>query len=123
MELVNNYVNVLKNYVGFSGRARRREYWLFILANFIVSLVISIIGTAIKLPILSTIYALAIFLPSLAVLIRRLHDIGKAGVWFLISLIPCVGGIWLIVLLCQDSMPGTNEFGANPKDVVDSNYM
>ena len=123
MELVNNYVNVLKNYVGFSGRARRREYWLFILANFIVSLVISFIGAAIKLPILSTIYALAIFLPSLAVLIRRLHDIGKAGVWFLIFLIPCVGGIWLIVLLCQDSMPGTNEFGANPKEVADSNYM
>lgn len=123
MELVNNYVNVLKNYVGFSGRARRREYWLFILANFIVSLVISIIGAAIKLPILTTIYALAIFLPSLGVLIRRLHDIGKSGVWYLICLIPCVGVIWLIVLLCQDSMPGTNEFGANPKDVVDSNYM
>lgn len=123
MELVNNYVNVLKNYVGFSGRARRREYWLFILANCIVSFVVGFVAGLIKLPILSTIYALAIFLPSLAVLIRRLHDIGKAGVWFLISLIPCVGGIWLIVLLCQDSMPGTNEFGANPKDVVDSNYM
>ena len=120
MELVNNYVNVLKNYVGFSGRARRREY---ILANCIVSFVVGFVAGLIKLPILSTIYALAIFLPSLAVLIRRLHDIGKAGVWFLISLIPCVGGIWLIVLLCQDSMPGTNEFGANPKDVVDSNYM
>lgn len=122
MELVNNYVNVLKNYVGFSGRARRREYWLFVLANVIVSFVIGFIAGLIKFPLLGSIYSLAVFLPSLAVGVRRLHDIGKAGVWYLIAFIPCVGAIWLIVLFCQDSMPGTNEFGENPKETVGADY-
>jgi len=110
------YLKVLKNYVGFEGRARRTEYWMFVLFNFIVSLVLGLIGGLIGLDtILSYIYALAILLPSLAVGARRLHDTGRSGWMLLLSLIPLVGGIILIVFLCQDSEPGDNKYGSNPK--------
>ncbi|MDX5630496.1 MULTISPECIES: DUF805 domain-containing protein [unclassified Brenneria] len=110
------YLNVLKNYVGFSGRARRKEYWMFYLFNIIVSFVIAIIDSALGLnAILLLIYSLAILLPGLAVTVRRLHDIGKSGWWILISMIPVVGGIVLLIFTCQDSQPAENQFGANPK--------
>lgn len=116
MELKEWYVKVLKQYTDFSGRARRREYWMFILANFIVALVFGTIDTIIGWgQILSGIYSLAVLLPSIAVCIRRLHDIGKSGWWLLICLIPLVGGIWLLVLFCQDSQYGANQWGENPK--------
>lgn len=112
---MNYYIDVLKQYAVFSGRARRKEYWMFVLFNFIVSLVIAIIATVVKLPILSTIYALAVFLPSLGVSIRRLHDIGKSGVWILISCIPVIGAIWLLILLVKEGDSTTNDYGENPK--------
>ncbi|MBO6015636.1 MAG: DUF805 domain-containing protein [Lachnospiraceae bacterium] len=116
MEIVNNYVSVLKNYVAFSGRARRREYWLYVLANFIVSLVISVIAGILHLPILSTIYALGVMLPGIAVCVRRLHDTGKSGLWLLLAFVPLIGGIVLLVFFCSDSEVGTNDFGPNPKE-------
>ena len=64
------------------------------------------------------IYLLAIILPSLAVAVRRLHDIGKSGWMILISLIPLIGGIWLLVLLVTDSNPGNNQYGPNPKEIA-----
>ncbi|KAA8995177.1 DUF805 domain-containing protein [Affinibrenneria salicis] len=110
------YLNVLKNYVGFSGRARRKEYWMFYLFNIIVSLVVAIIDTALGLnAILLMIYALAILLPGLAVTVRRLHDIGKSGWWILISMVPFVGGLVLVAFTCMDSQPAENQFGPNPK--------
>lgn len=109
------YTSVLKKYVAFTGRARRQEYWMFILFNIIVSLVIALvdylIGTA---SVLGMIYSLAVLLPSLGVTVRRLHDTGRSGWWFLISFIPFVGAIILLVFLCQDSQ-GDNQYGANPK--------
>ena len=124
MDLVNYYVGCFKNYVNFNGRARRKEYWMFCLGNVIVSIVLSIIIAILRLPAgVSNIYTLAVFLPTLAVAVRRLHDIGKSGVWYLISFIPCVGPIWFLVLMCQDSVPGENEYGVNPKEVVDANYI
>ena len=116
MELKEWYVKVLKQYTDFSGRARRREYWMFVLANFIVALVLGIIDRIFGWgQILSEIYSLAVLLPSIAVCIRRLHDIGKSGWWLLIALIPLIGEIWLIVLFCQDSQYGANQWGENPK--------
>jgi len=116
MELINNYVNVLKNYVNFNGRARRREYWLFVLANIIVAFVVGFIAGLIKLPILGTIYSLAVLLPGIAVCIRRLHDIGKSGLWYLLIFVPLVGAIVLLVFFCTDSEAGTNAYGPNPKE-------
>ncbi len=110
------YLKVLKNYVGFEGRARRTEYWMFVLFNFIASLILGFIGGFIGLDsILSYIYSLAVLLPSLAVAVRRLHDTGRSGWMILLSLIPLVGAIVLIVFMCQDSQPGDNKYGSNPK--------
>lgn len=110
------YLKVLKNYVGFGGRARRKEYWMFYLFNFIIALVLAILGAFMDFAIvLSYLYSLAIFIPSLAVLFRRLHDTGRSGWWFLISFVPLVGAIVLLVFTCQDSEAGPNKYGPNPK--------
>ena len=116
MELKEWYLKVLRQYTDFSGRARRREYWMFVLANFIIAFVLGIIDTIIGWgQILSGIYSVALLLPSLAVAVRRLHDIGKSGWWLFLCLIPLIGGIWVIVLLSKDSQYEANQWGANPK--------
>ncbi len=113
---MNWYLSCLKeHYADFKGRARRKEYWMFVLFNFIASWVLVILGSLIKFPWLSYIYALAVLVPSLAVLVRRLHDTGRSGWWFFIGFVPIVGAIWLLVLLCLDSQPEANNWGENPK--------
>lgn len=107
----------LTKYVDFSGRARRSEYWYFFLFNLILSVIASMIDKVIGHNIVSLIVTFALLLPGIAVTVRRLHDIGKKWVWILISLIPLVGWILIIVYTCQDSTPGENEFGPNPKEV------
>jgi uncharacterized membrane protein YhaH (DUF805 family) len=109
------YLKVLKNYVGFQGRARRKEYWMFVLFSVIFSIVLSIVDAIAGLTsALSGLYSLAVLLPSLAVGVRRLHDTGRSGWWLLISLIPLIGSIILLVFMCQDSQEG-NKYGPNPK--------
>ncbi|MEB4783404.1 DUF805 domain-containing protein [Paenibacillus jamilae] len=109
------YLNGLKNYVGFQGRARRTEYWMFVLFSVIASFIVGLIDGLLGLtPILTLIYSLAVLLPSLGVLARRLHDTGKSGWWILIALVP-FGGIVLLVFACLDSQPGDNKYGKNPK--------
>ena len=116
---MNWYLAVLKNYAGFSGRARRKEYWTFVLFHVIFSIVALIldylVGTVVLFIIL---YALAVLIPGIAVLVRRLHDVGKSGWWYFISFVPIIGGIWLIVLLFTDSIPGENQYGPNPKEIA-----
>jgi len=129
---MNYYLKVLRNYAVFSGRARRSEYWYFVLFNFIFSIVAAIIdhliGTDFTLNTVNgpfvlpygyiyLLYALFIIIPSLAVGVRRLHDVGKSGWFMFISLIPIVGAIWLLVLFFTDSVPGANEYGLNPKGI------
>jgi len=120
---MNWYLKVLKNYAVFSGRARRKEYWMFVLFNMIFSIVAvildNILGTAIEgigYGLFYILYCLAVLIPGLAVLVRRLHDSGKSGWFFFIVLVPIIGGIWLLVLLCTDGNAGENEYGANPKE-------
>jgi uncharacterized membrane protein YhaH (DUF805 family) len=110
------YLKVLKNYVGFQGRARRKEYWMFVLFSVIVSIVLTIIESILSVSqVLTGLYSLAILLPSLAVGVRRLHDTGRSGWWLLIGLIPLIGAIILLVFMCQDSQEKDNEYGPNPK--------
>ena len=113
---MNWYLDVLKKYAVFSGRARRQEYWMFVLINLLVAIAIAIveaiIGTA---PLLGMLYALGVFIPSLAVAVRRLHDTNRSGWWLLIGLIPVIGLIVLIVFFVQDSDKVDNDYGANPK--------
>lgn len=113
MTFIEAVKHVFTNYAKFSGRARRSEYWYFFLFNFVVSLLLSYI-----LPAVSGVYSLAVLIPSLALSWRRLHDIGKAGGWYFICLVPLVGWILLLVWLCKDSQPGENQYGPNPKEVA-----
>ncbi|WP_077324711.1 DUF805 domain-containing protein [Virgibacillus siamensis] len=110
------YTKVIKNYVTFDGRARRMEYWMFVLINAIIATILSILEFLLGIPtVLTTLYSLFIFLPSLAVNVRRLHDTGKSGWWILISLVPVVGWIILFVFMVLDSEFGRNKWGPNPK--------
>jgi uncharacterized membrane protein YhaH (DUF805 family) len=111
------YLKVLGNYVGFQGRARRKEYWMFFLFSLIVSIVLAILEGIASIPsVLSGLYSLAILLPSLAVTVRRLHDTGRSAWWLLIGLIPLIGAIILLVFACQDSQENENQYGPNPKE-------
>jgi uncharacterized membrane protein YhaH (DUF805 family) len=112
---MNWYMKVLKQYVDFSGRAQRMEFWIFALINFLIMLGLSIVDAMIGLGFLAPLYGLAVFLPYIAVGVRRLHDTNRAGWWLLIGLIPLIGAIILIVFFVQDSQPGPNEYGPNPK--------
>jgi len=115
---MNWYLKVLKQYVDFNGRARRQEYWMFILFNIIFSIATMVIDSVIgTYGAINGIYALAVFLPGLAVGVRRLHDIGKSGWMMLVLLIPLAGPIWLLVLMATEGTRGENEYGADPKEV------
>jgi uncharacterized membrane protein YhaH (DUF805 family) len=122
---MNWYLQVLKKYAVFSGRARRKEYWMFTLFNIIfaavAALLDNLLGTAIEgmgYGIIYILYVLAVLIPGIAVSVRRLHDIGKSGWMLLLYLIPLVGAIWILVYLVTDSNPGENEFGPNPKEIA-----
>ncbi len=112
------YLKVVRdNYANFSGRARRSEYWYFTLCNFLIALVLFALALAIGTigNIIYFIYILAVLVPSLAVIVRRLHDVGKSGWFYFISLIPLVGAIWLIVLFATEGDSGANKYGPDPK--------
>lgn len=107
-----------QNYVVFEGRSRRSAYWFWALFTGLISLAISIVGGADNsgfFAILSSLWSLAVLLPTLAVAVRRLHDTNRSGWFLLLGFIPLVGAIILIVFFAQDSLPGENRFGANPK--------
>ncbi|OFW82859.1 MAG: hypothetical protein A2018_00470 [Alphaproteobacteria bacterium GWF2_58_20] len=114
------YIDVLKKYTVFNGRATRQEFWMFTLMNLIVSIGIGLVARLISLPALNLFYMLAILLPSLALSFRRLHDTDRSGWWMLLAFIPILGIIAFIVLMCLDSTPGNNRFGANPKGIAAS---
>jgi uncharacterized membrane protein YhaH (DUF805 family) len=127
------YLEVMKKYAVFAGRARRKEYWMFHLVNFVILL--PIMGVAIAgilvqprtlrpglfLPffLIAFGYSLAMLIPSLAVSVRRLHDTDLSGWWLLISLVP-LGGIVVFVFHVLDGTPGPNRYGPNPKGVTSS---
>ena len=125
MSFKESIVNVFQNYANFSGRARRSEYWYFTLFIFLVSAVLSglnaaVFGTDAQMTIFTVVqslFSLATLIPSIAVTVRRLHDIGKSGWFYFLILIPVVGSIILLVWECKDSEPGTNVYGPNPKGV------
>ncbi|MDO4539549.1 MAG: DUF805 domain-containing protein [Syntrophomonadaceae bacterium] len=100
------YLKMFMNYVNFSDRTNRPDFWWAVLGNVIVCLVLGIIIAIIPgLKFLYTLYSLAILIPGLALGIRRLHDIGKSGWFILVGLIPIIGLIWLIILYCKESVP------------------
>ena len=120
------YLKVLKQYADFNGRARRKEYWMFFLFNMVFAVLASLIdfsaGTANFVSgsgLFQNIYSLVVFVPGLAVGVRRLHDVGKSGWMLLLAFIPLIGAIWLLVLFATNSKEGTNKWGQNPKGVTE----
>lgn len=108
------YFKVWRDWQNFSGRATRTEYWMFTLFNVVIIALISMIGVFIDTDIIDIVYSIAVFIPALAVTVRRLHDTGRSGWWLLLFLIPVIGFIILLVFYCQDSKPD-NRYGRNPK--------
>jgi uncharacterized membrane protein YhaH (DUF805 family) len=112
---MNEYITVWKKFADFSGRARRREYWMFVLFNIIVSVVLGVVDGVLGLTtdsgqgIIGGIYSLAVLVPTIAVGVRRMHDTGRAGWWLIVP-------IMNLIYTFTDSQPGTNEYGPNPKE-------
>ena len=122
---MNWYLHVLKNYATFSGRARRKEYWMFFLFNVLISLGLGVLDVVAgtysveyETGFFSGLYSLLVLIPGIAVGVRRLHDTNRSGWWILILLIPIIGVLVLFVFTCLDSQPGTNRFGVNPKEAA-----
>lgn len=114
------YLKVVRdNYANFNGRARRSEYWYFFLFNFIISIVLAVVDNFIGFSLIGGIYSLAVLIPSIAVGVRRLHDINKSGWYLLVAFIPIAGAIWLIILLATEGNMGNNQYGPDPKNPHD----
>ena len=131
--MIDYFKLALSKYAQFTGRSRRSEYWYFQLVYAFVAITLLVpigIAAAMESQILAglsgiayVIITLGLIVPSIAVLVRRLHDTGRSGWWYFVSLVPFIGGILLLVWLVQDSQPGTNEYGPNPKGLaVAGNY-
>ena len=108
----------LRNYVNFSGRARRKEYWYFFLVqmgSIIAAMVLDAVIFSSETGLFYIIAVLGLFLPGIAVSIRRLHDTSRSGWWFLISIVPLIGSIILLVFMASDTKPETNQWGPPAK--------
>lgn len=120
-QIYNNFITVMKRFADFQGRATRSEYWYFILAVLIISIVVGIVEGATGgsqgsgSGVLGTLISLIFVVPGLAVSVRRLHDTGRSGWWILIQVIPIIGFIVLLVFTVSDSEVGDNPYGPNPK--------
>jgi uncharacterized membrane protein YhaH (DUF805 family) len=121
---MNYYIDVLKKYAVFSGRASRKEYWMFFLWNFIIGVVDLLVLVLLTKTVIATIfvfltliYALAVLIPNVAVLARRIHDINLSAWWILIGLIPYLGQVVIFVFAVIDSTHGDNKYGPNPKGI------
>ncbi|WP_211271277.1 DUF805 domain-containing protein [Moraxella pluranimalium] len=115
---------VTKNYANFNGRVRRKEYWGTMLVYMIVAVILSMLMNitfwiseylSYFFVLVASIFYLAMIVPIIALTVRRLHDVDKSGWWYFISLVPLIGGIWLLILLCTEGTRGENQFGADPK--------
>lgn len=112
------YTYAIKNYAKFTGRARRREYWMFILFNFVIGFFLGIIDGLLgtfnaeaQVGLLGTLYSLFVLIPSIALSVRRLHDIGRTGWWLLIAFIPFIGAIVLLIFFVLDSREEGSKYG------------
>lgn len=124
------FIKNLKEYGNFKGRARRTEYWMFTLFAVLVEFAVMVVGLILDyfidsgyydvpwfMILLITLYSLVLIIPSIAIVVRRLHDTNRSGWWYFISLVPFVGGLVLFIFLVLDSTPGANQYGPNPKGI------
>ena len=114
------YVDVLKNYTGFSGRAHRTEFWMFALISWVISMILGFVDSLLGMDGafgLGSLYALAVLLPSIAVAMRRLHDTDRSGFWLLLMIIPILGWLVLLIFYCLEGTSGDNKYGPDPTAV------
>ena len=117
---MNYFLNAYRNYVDFGSRTTRKEYWMFVLINLIVSIVLTFTEGLLGGPgAVSVLYSLAVFIPTLAVSVRRLHDTERSGWWLLIGLIPVIGVLVLLVFMILEGHSGDNDYGSDPKRISD----
>jgi uncharacterized membrane protein YhaH (DUF805 family) len=117
---MNWYLKVFNQYFDFSGRARRKEFWIFNLVSLLITWTLQFLDVAFGtfyFSIVASIYSLLVFIPGLAVSIRRLHDIGKSGWYILLVFLPFIGWIWLLILWCMEGESRPNTWGENPKGI------
>jgi uncharacterized membrane protein YhaH (DUF805 family) len=120
------YLTVLQKYAVFSGRARRKEYWMFYLFNVLIGFCLGVLsglmgqgGESLVMPV-AFLYTVAVFIPGLAVTVRRLHDTDHSGMWLLVAFIPFVGALVLLYFTLLEGDRGNNQYGPDPKDPVGS---
>lgn len=118
---MNYYINSMKKYADFSGRARRMEFGVFLLVNVIIAVVLSVIDGVLGTIFLGIIFNLAVMVPTIALSARRLHDMNWSGWWQLLYIIPIVGLVLLLVMLFKGPTDADNRFGANPKNALAAN--
>jgi uncharacterized membrane protein YhaH (DUF805 family) len=112
---MNWFVAVVKKYAVFTGRARRMEYWMYTLIYVLIAIVLGLLDAMLgDAQILGGLLAIALFLPSLGVTVRRLHDTGRSGWWVLIAFVPIAGVIVLLVFMCLAGTSGSNPYGEDP---------
>jgi uncharacterized membrane protein YhaH (DUF805 family) len=121
-KIINNYISVLQKYAQFTGRASREEYWSFVLVNFLIAFSLGILQGVLEplaeiFSLLSSLYALVTLIPSFAVGVRRMHDIGKSGWSLLLGFIPLVGWVIMLMFLIRKGDEGENEYGPSPVGV------
>ncbi|WP_321326023.1 DUF805 domain-containing protein [Thiomicrorhabdus sp.] len=119
---MNFFIDAIKNYATFTGRATRQQYWMFYLFYIIFYIILSVLENALGLTlgefgegILTIIYSLALLIPSIAILARRLHDTGRSGWWILLIFIPLIGAIVILIFTLLDSERQANEYGESIK--------
>ena len=110
------FLDVIQNkYAQFDGRARREEFWMFVLIYILIYFALLFIGYMLHATFIAGIFSLAVLIPNIAVAARRLHDINRSGWWQLVGLIPIIGWIIVIIWYATDSDAGSNQYGENPK--------
>ena len=118
--MIQIYIKILKQYGDFKTRSTIKEFWIFNLLSVLISLTFTVIESSLNfkfvgnIGILTTLYSIFIFIPSLSLSVRRLHDVGKSGWTILFIIVPIVGIVWLLALFCRDTMPERNKWGENP---------
>ena len=122
---MDEFITVLKNYAGFSGRAGRREYWMFFLIYVLIYIALAVLAGILPSALatifstLIVVFGLGLIIPSIAVGVRRLHDTDHSGWWMLISLIP-LAGLYLLYLLMIEGTPGANRFGDSTVGMIEN---
>lgn len=114
---MNYFIQALKQFADFKGRARRKEYWMFYLFYIVIYIILSMVDMALGTFILTSVFAIALLIPSISIAARRLHDTGRTGWWQLILFVPLIGFIVMLIFLVQDSHDD-NQYGPNPKAVA-----